>query len=90
MSENRHYVNVRFYETARSTILNKLVHSDFANRYRPEVEDAIFDVDYLRRHLQDVKSGKFKKLCHVRELILRLVKYKEEEERRKETKGRRA
>jgi hypothetical protein len=77
-------------EHSVSWILNKLVHSDFANRYRPEVEDAIFDVDYLRRHLQDVKSGKFKKLCYVRELLLRVIKYKEEEERKKESSRKRA
>lgn len=73
-------------EHSLSWILNKLVHSDFANRYRAEVEDAIFNIADLRKHLQDVKSGKFQKLCRERELLLRLVRYIEEEAERREDK----
>jgi hypothetical protein len=63
-------------EHSVSWVLNRLVHSDFANRYRAEVEAAIFDVDSLRRQLQDVKSGKFKELCYAREPMLRILKWR--------------
>ena len=63
-------------EHSVSWVLNRLVHSDFANRYLEEVRASISDVDTLRRHLADVRSGDFKELCRQRELLMRLVTYR--------------
>jgi energy-coupling factor transporter ATP-binding protein EcfA2 len=62
-------------EHSVSWVLNRLVHSDFANRYANEIRAAIFDVDSLRRHLDEIRNGNFTKLCYERELLMRILKY---------------
>jgi energy-coupling factor transporter ATP-binding protein EcfA2 len=70
-------------EHSVSWVLNRLVHADFENRYSPEIEAAIFDVDLLRRHLQEISNGTFKQLSRERELLLRVVMYRKGQEAEK-------
>ena len=60
-------------EYSVSWVLNPLSHSQTVERYRKEIEEAIFAVDELRRAVEMAISGEFEQLTRERELLLRLI-----------------
>jgi hypothetical protein len=60
-------------EYSVSWVLNPLSHSQTVERYRKEIEEAIFSVDELRRAVEMAISGEFQQLTRERELLLRVI-----------------
>jgi hypothetical protein len=60
-------------EYSVSWVLNPLSHSQTVERYRKEIEEAIFAVNELRRAVEMAISGEFEQLTRERELLLRVI-----------------
>ena len=56
-----------------SWVLNPLSHSQTVERYRKEIEEAIFAVNELRRAVEMAISGELEQLTRERELLLRVI-----------------
>lgn len=72
---------IKQIEQSVSWVLNPLVHSQTVASYRGEIENAIFAVEQLRLLVQRVTHDDYQEICRQMELLLRLVKYREEEAR---------
>jgi energy-coupling factor transporter ATP-binding protein EcfA2 len=65
-------------EHSVSWVLNPLSHSETIDRYRKEIEDAIFAVAALRHRIEMAIGGELNELYRQYELLLRILKYRSE------------
>jgi len=63
-------------EHTLSWVLNPLSHSETVERYRLEIEDAIFAMDELEATLKKSMRSDFKQLLGQREMLMRVLQWK--------------
>jgi len=63
-------------EHTLSWVLNPLSHSETVERYRLEIEDAIFAVNELEMTLKKTMRSDFKQLLGEREILMRVLQWK--------------
>jgi energy-coupling factor transporter ATP-binding protein EcfA2 len=71
---------VKQIEQTVSWVLNPLVHSQTVASYRTEIENAVFAVEQLRLLVHRVTRDDYHDICRQVELLLRIIKYREEEQ----------